>query len=208
MTAPCMERVITYVDGFNLYFGLRSRGWNRYYWLDIRLLAQNLMKPNQRLTLTKYFTARIAGPPDKKERQSAYIEALETLGEFEIFRGKYQLNPRQCSRCGFQDEVPNEKMTDVNIAVEILQDAYQDKFDVALLISADSDLVPPVRAVRELFPKKRVVVASPPGRHSVDLADSADGSFFIGRAKIAKSLLPEEIRKPDGYVLRCPPTWR
>ncbi len=208
MAAPCMERVITYVDGFNLYFGLRSRGWNRYYWLDIRLLAQNLMKPNQRLTLTKYFTARIAGPPDKKERQSAYIEALETLGGFEIFYGKYQLNPRQCSRCGFQDEVPNEKMTDVNIAVEILQDAYQDKFDVALLISADSDLVPPVRAVRELFPKKRVVVASPPGRHSVALADSADGSFFIGRAKIARSLLPEEVRKPDGYVLRCPPTWR
>jgi len=208
LAARHMERVIAYVDGFNLYFGLRSKGWKRYYWLDIRLLAQNLMKPNQRLIATKYFTARIAGPPDKAERQSTYIEALETLTDFHVFYGKYQLNPRQCSRCGFQDEVPNEKMTDVNIAVEILKDAYQDNFDVALLVSADSDLVPPVKTVRELFPSKRVVVAFPPDRHSVALADSADGSLFIRHARIAKSLLPEEVEKPDGYILRRPELWK
>jgi uncharacterized LabA/DUF88 family protein len=203
-----MERVIVYIDGFNLYFGLRSKGWKRYYWLNIQALAQNLLKPGQALVVTKYFTARIAGPPDKEQRQSMYIEALKTLTQFEIFYGKYQLNPRQCSRCGFQDEVPNEKMTDVNIAVEMLKDAYQDKFDVALLISADSDLVPPVRAVRELFPRKRVVVASPPGRYSTSLANSAGSSFVIGRGKIAKSVFPGEVKKADGYILRRPSLWK
>ena len=92
---PHVKRVIAYVDGFNLYFGLKSKGWRRYYWLNIQMLAQNLLKPNQRLLLTKYFTARITGPPDKEKRQSTYIEALETLSEFQIFYGKYQLNPRQ-----------------------------------------------------------------------------------------------------------------
>jgi len=203
-----MERVIAYVDGFNLYFGLRSKGWRRYYWLNIQMLAQNLLKPNQRLLLTKYFTARIAGPPDKAQRQSVYIEALNTLGEFQVFYGKYQLNPRQCSQCGFQEEVPNEKMTDVNIAVQILKDAYQDEVDVALLISADSDLVPPVKAVRELFPNKRVVVASPPRRYSASLANSASSSLVIGRSKIARSLFPEDIKKADGYILRYPPLWK
>lgn len=203
-----MERVIAYVDGFNLYFGLKSKSWRRYYWLNIQMLAQNLLKANQRLLLTKYFTARVAGPPAKEKRQSTYIEALETLSEFQIFYGKYQLNPRQCSHCGFQDEVPNEKMTDVNIAVEILKDAYQDEFDVALLISADSDLVPPVKTVRELFPNKRVVVASPPGRYSIGLVKSANKSFVISRRNTAKSLLPEEIEKADGYILRCPPLWK
>jgi uncharacterized LabA/DUF88 family protein len=202
-----MERVIAYVDGFNLYFVLRSKGWKRYYWLNIQALAQNLLKPGQTLFLTKYFTARIAWPPDKEERQSTYIEALKTLSEFEIFYGKYQLNPRQCSQCGFEDEVPNEKMTDVNIAVEILKDAYQNKFDVALLISADSDLVPPVKAVGELFPAKRVVVASPPGRYSVSLANSAGSSLVIGRGKIARSVFPEEVKKADGYILRRPASW-
>ena len=203
-----MERVIAYVDGFNLYFGLKSKGWSRYYWLNIQLLAQNLLKPNQSLLLTKYFTARISSPPDKQRRQSTYIEALETLSDFRIFRGKYQLNPRQCPHCGFQDKVPDEKMTDVNIAVEILKDAYQDNFDVALLISADSDLVPPIETVRELSPNKRVVIASPPGRYSVDLVNSANKSFVISRRNIAKSLFPDELKKQDGYILRRPPSWR
>ena len=171
-------------------------------------MAQNLLKPGQALVSTKYFTARIAGPPDKEQRQSTFIEALRTLANFEIFYGKYQLNPRQCSQCGFEDEVPNEKMTDVNIAVEILKDAYQDEFDAALLISADSDLVPPVKAVGELFPAKRVVVACPPGRYSASLANSASSSFVIGRGKIAKSVFPEEVQKADGYILRRPESWK
>ena len=52
-------------------------------------------------------------------------------------------------------------MTDVNIATQILIDAYQDNFDMAMLISGDSDLVPPIKAVHELFPKKRVFVTFP-----------------------------------------------
>ena len=99
-------------------------------------------------------------------------------------------------------------MTDVNIATEILKDAYRDKFDVALLISADSDLVPPVKTVRELFPNKRIVIAFPPARWSADLANSADKSFVIGRRTITRSLFPEEIKKQDGYTLRCPSSWK
>ncbi|MCS6861184.1 MAG: hypothetical protein NZT92_12780 [Abditibacteriales bacterium] len=57
-----MERVIAYVDGFNLYFGLRSRGWRRYYWLNLQALALNLLKPSQQLVFTKYFTARDISP--------------------------------------------------------------------------------------------------------------------------------------------------
>ena len=34
-----MSRVVAYVDGFNLYFGLRSKGWKKYYWLDLCALA-------------------------------------------------------------------------------------------------------------------------------------------------------------------------
>jgi len=33
-----MDRVITYIDGFNLYFGLKSKDWQRYYWLNLQLL--------------------------------------------------------------------------------------------------------------------------------------------------------------------------
>ena len=74
-----MERVIVYIDGFNLYYGLRSKGWRRYYWLDCARLARNILTPNQHLALVRYFTARIsgsAGDPQKPKRQSVFLEAL------------------------------------------------------------------------------------------------------------------------------------
>jgi hypothetical protein len=64
------KRVITYIDGFNLYYGLKEKGWKRYYWLDIRKLSESLLKPWQELNEVKYFTARISAgeknTPDKE----------------------------------------------------------------------------------------------------------------------------------------------
>ena len=84
------ERVIAYVDGFNLYFGLKEKGWSRYYWLNIYVLCRNLLKPPQQLILVKYFTSRIPGPPDKRKRQSAFLDALGTVPEIKSYYGKYQ----------------------------------------------------------------------------------------------------------------------
>ena len=203
-----MERVIAYIDGFNLYFGLKSKNWKKYLWLNLKALAERLLQPNQNLVFTKYFTAKVIKSPGKERRQSSFIKALETLTDFKIFYGKYQLNPRSCIKCNFIDYVPNEKMTDVNIAVEMLSDAFQDEFDTALLISADSDLAPVVRAIKKLFPNKRIVAAFPPVRHSFELTDCVDAYLRIGRSVIAQSTFPEKVKRPDGYILKCPKEWK
>lgn len=203
-----MDRVIAYIDGFNLYFGLKEKSWHRFYWLNVQLLVQNLLKFNQELVMTKYFTARVIGSPDKQKRQSTFIEALGTLPNFQMLYGKYQLNPRKCPHCGFEDKVPNEKMTDVNIAVEMLTDAINDKFDIALLLSADSDLTPTVVAIRNTFMQKRVIVAFPPKRESAELSNVAHACIRIGRANFARSLFPDKVKKADGYILQRPPTWK
>jgi uncharacterized LabA/DUF88 family protein len=212
--------VIAYVDGFNLYFGLRDSGLRRYLWLNICQLAANLVHPDQELVFTKYFSSRISGPApgdtspaarkltEKRKRQLTYLEALETLTDFRTFYGHYLDKPVQCFSCGSSWLSHEEKMTDVNIATEMLIDAYQDYFDTALLVSADSDLVTPVRAVRSLFATKRVVVAFPPGRSSVDLKNAANASFIIGRGKLKNSQFPEKVTKPDGFVLQRPATWK
>jgi uncharacterized LabA/DUF88 family protein len=203
-----MERVVAYVDGFNLYFGLRASGYRRYYWLDLHALASNLLLPSQRLSAVRYFTARVAGPPAKQQRQARYLQALATLAVCTIHYGKYQRSERECRHCGRHEAVPSEKMTDVNIAVELMTDAFEDRFDTALLISADSDLVPPITAVRRAFPNKRVVIAFPPSRNSVALAQAAHAFLRIGRASLARSLFPPELTTGDGFVLCCPPGWR
>ncbi len=204
------ERVIVYVDGFNLYYGLKSKGWQRYYWLDVRRLGENLLLPGQVLVAVRYFTARISprlGSPSKSKRQATFLEALETRSDLHIYYGHYLAKERHCRECGAEWITHEEKMTDVNIAVELLGDAQDDAFDTAIIISGDSDLTPPVRATLERYPEKRVIVASPPSRHSSQLADAATAAFSIGRKKLKDSQLPDEVVKPGGFVLRRPTQW-
>ncbi len=76
-----------------------------------------------------------------------------------------------------------------------------------MVISADSDLVAPIKKTKELFPSKRIVIAFPPKRHSVILTKVADAFFTIGRKKIADSLFPQSVQKPDGFIIECPKRW-
>lgn len=206
-----MERVISYVDGFNLYFGLKDKGWRRYYWLNVSLLARNLLKPNQKLIFTKYFTSFISSskyPSRKSKRQKTYLEALETLTDFKTYYGHYLEKTILCNNCRNFIQVPEEKMTDVNIATELISDAFLDNFDTAILFSGDSDLTGPILAVRRFFPKKRIIVGFPPQRHSKRLKNVANAYFTIGRKKIADSLFPEQVIKADGHILRKPNRWK
>jgi uncharacterized LabA/DUF88 family protein len=200
------ERVVVYVDGFNLYFGMLDAGFDYCKWLNIKLLVVNLLQSNQELIEVKYFTSRVSNNPDKQKRQNTYIEALESVG-VNIYYGNYQSDTIECKRCNNIWPKFNEKMTDVNIATQILIDAYQDKYDMAMLISGDSDLVPPMRAVHEIFKNKRVFVAFPPKRHNQSVALVAKGSLTIGRKKLVESQFEEKVAKKDGYLLSKPKVW-
>lgn len=202
---------MVYVDGFNLYFGLREKQWSRYYWLDLVKLAQNMLKDGQKLVGVEYFTARVSTTkykPNKAKRQKIYLEALGTLPRLSITYGHYNLKPSECLKCGARWKRPEEKMTDVNIACVLLDDAYKDRYDRAIVISGDSDLVPPLRTIKANFPKKRLLAAFPPERHSKHLRETCHNVFSLGRGIIEKSQLPDEITKPDGYILKRPEHWK
>ena len=52
--------------------GIRSKGWRRYYWLDLSKLVGKLLRPGQQLVVVRYFTARVlpaAGDQEKSKRQ-------------------------------------------------------------------------------------------------------------------------------------------
>lgn len=201
------ERVISYIDGYNLYFGLRAAFDRRYLWLNLQKLSHALLKPYQQLAFTKYFTTMVAYPPEKVKRQTNYIDALKTLKDFEIYQGHFQQNLDKCRKCGYKTITHCEKMTDVNIAVELLKDAFLDRFDTALLTTADSDLVPLIQSVKTLFPNKKIIVAFPPKRSSKQLQNVAFGFTYISRIRIEKSLFPNTITTKDGYILKRPSLW-
>jgi hypothetical protein len=108
MASSPQARVITYIDGFNLYFGLKEAKYRRFYWLDVLALSRNLLRPAQRLVRANYFTARITGPGptapasraaalrSKVNRQNAYLDALATLPHLTIHEGHYLATPVRC----------------------------------------------------------------------------------------------------------------
>lgn len=226
---PRNGQAIVYIDGFNLYFGLRAstvsqKGYKRLpkktYWLDLQKLSEKIVKNND-LIAVKYFTARIKGDPAKQDRQNAFLSAIQLhCPKLRIFEGRYLLrqmfcrNCRKissdiiCPSCGHVNIFPEEKKSDVNIATQMLKDAYENNFDIAYLISGDSDIVPPIQVIRSMVPSKKVAVAFPPHRGgSKELAEAADFSFHISPSNIKNSLLPDIIPKPDGSELRIPPWW-
>ena len=214
---PDVHRVISYIDGFNLYYGLRNAGYKKQYWLDLHKLSQNLMPRGCEVIKTHYFTSRIneGSGKDKRERQTAFIEALETIPKIQITYGRYETNDFKCPDCDIQQScykckmkfiVNKEKMTDVNIAVSMVVDALRDKYDHALLISADSDLVTAVHSVRSIF-SKPVTIAFPPQMPSKNLAKVASNSFTIGKSRLKQCQLPESIKKSDGYEITRPIAW-
>jgi uncharacterized LabA/DUF88 family protein len=158
--------------------------------------------------MTKYFTAIVINDMGKQQRQTRYIEALETLNYFQVFRGEFLSGePQECPRCKYIIESPKEKMTDVSIAVEMLSDAYHNNFDVALLISADTDFVPVIKIIKHDYSNKRIVVCFPPERFSDHLKDIAHAYYHIGKGHFARSLLPPKVTRDDGFILERPATW-
>lgn len=201
------ERVVAYIDGFNLYFGMREAGFDKCRWLDVVKLINSLLEPNQELIKVKYFTSRVSNNPDKQKRQSTYLDALESTGT-QIIYGNYQDNNTECNRCGHVWKSAKEKMTDVNIATSIIVDAFKDKYDMAMLISGDSDLSPPIKAIHELFKQKRVFIAFPPKRHNSTMAIVSRGSMIIGRKKLVDAQFDEEVISKTGFKLRIPDQWK
>lgn len=228
-TTTTKERAIVYVDGFNLYFGLRAstvkgkrhaRLPKKVYWLDLQGLSEKIVRENE-LVSVKYFTARIKGSPAKQIRQNAFISAVQLhCPKLQTFEGRYLFRQMFCGRCrkissdivcpfcGYSNNFPEEKKSDVNIATQMLKDAYENNFDIAYLISGDSDLVPPIQVIRAMSPPKKVAVAFPPHRGgSKELDTVADFTFHISPGIIKSSILPDVVRKPDGTELRIPPEW-
>ncbi len=149
-------KTIVYVDGFNLYYGCVKD--TQYKWLNIQKMCQLHLKKDQIVGI-KYFTAKIISRPDdpqKHIRQLVYLRALKTLPDFEIVYGYYLSHvvrmplatPLIHGPKSVEVIKTEEKGSDVNLAVHMLHDGYQGKYELAVIISNDSDLLSAVQIVQ------------------------------------------------------------
>lgn len=201
-----MKRTIFYIDGFNLYFGIRDAGYSDCKWLDIMSLCRLIKNVNHELVEVKYFTSAVNYNAEKQKRQNAFLEALRITGINPIF-GQFRSEETTCKVCAERYYDHKEKKTDVNIATHLLIDAYEGKYDVAFLISGDSDLVPPIQHVKRLFPNKEIIAAFPPSRSSSEISKNTNSSFKIGYNKLKKCQLPFVLENKYGDIIRKPNNW-
>ncbi|MGH9229345.1 MAG: NYN domain-containing protein [Acidimicrobiales bacterium] len=139
----------------------------------------------------RYFTAAVRGQPASMRRQQAYWYALETQSRRVVIeQGRFQAKRVTCRSCRSKWLPYEEKETDVAIAVALVEDAVNRRFDTALVVSADGDLCPGVGAVRRIHPSAKVVVAFPPARRSDEVRNTVDASFTIAERKLRRALLP------------------
>lgn len=200
-------RALVYIDGFNLYFGLRSMRHKKFYWLDLWKMS-NHISVGRKLVGAKYFTSDIKGSGSRVSRQQNFLAALEAVSpRLEIVKGKFQDKPLICGKCSYSNGGFEEKMTDVNIATHLVNDAWKDKFDVAIVVSGDSDLVPPIATVKSEFPNKNVLVAFPPNRFSNQLKETTK-HFRINQDTLKKCQLPDLIERPGRKDIRRPDRWK
>jgi uncharacterized LabA/DUF88 family protein len=203
-----LERVKAYVDGFNLYHGLKARHGRKYLWLDLQELALRFLKPAQLLVEVQYFTARVRNQAEAEQRQAAYLDALAAHSPLvNVVQGRFQEKTHECWSCGSQWVSYEEKETDVSIAVQLVEDGVRDVFDTALLISADSDLCPAVRSLKRISADKRIIAVFPPRRHSEDLRRTTDGLVKINDVSLRNSQLPPTVVTAAGVMLARPKYW-
>lgn len=213
MVTPIRPRTFVYVDGFNLYYRALAQKPNK--WLDLRALATRIL-PRNEIVEIKYYTARVSGNRDIDEpnRQNAYLRALKTVPGLSIHYGKFL--PKIITR-PLVDPPPNgsryvrvhsteEKGSDVNLASHLIRDGFQHLYEVAVVVSKDTDLQEPIRIITEEL-KLPVGVLCPDGEIPKGLRNVATFVRHIGNAALASSQFPNPVIGRGGRKILKPPHW-
>lgn len=209
-------RTFVYVDGFNLYYGA-VKG-TPYKWHDLKALFTRVLDPSYKILTIKYYTAIITarpGDPDAPTRQVTYVNALKAyIPEIYIKYGHFISKPvtmRLENPTVFRKFAnvikTEEKGSDVNLALHLLNDAWRNQYDCAVVVSNDSDLAEALRLVRKQH-KKRIVLLVPGDPNdrppAIQLKRYAHATISIPMEAIAASQLPNPI---PGTTIHKPAKW-
>jgi uncharacterized LabA/DUF88 family protein len=210
-----LMRTRVYVDGYNLFYACLKG--SPLKWLNIFQLVQSQL-PKNTIEKVRYFTARVSSrphDPNQSDRQASYIRALQTVPEIEIHFGHFlthEVNMPDAASWKLGQYKPvrviktEEKGSDVNFATYLLMDAADDLFDVAVIVSNDSDLTEPIRVIKDRFGKQIVLLTFRQTRISGALKPLADFIKQFGPSALAAAQFPERLSDAVGTITK-PKGW-
>lgn len=210
-----MKRTYVYVDGFNLYY--RALRKTKFKWLNLEVLVQGLLDSDNSIERVRYFTAPVSGKldPGQPIRQQRYLDALRTIPSVSVHQGNFLttrkfrplVNPTAGGPTHAEIWNTEEKGSDVNLATYLIHDAWRNLFDVAVVLSQDTDLIEPVRIVRQELGKSVGIVCLD-GKAAGTLARQGSFVRHITAARLAAAQFPETLTfGKRGKTVRRPPEW-
>jgi uncharacterized LabA/DUF88 family protein len=218
MTTAPSKRVSFFVDGFNLYHSIRAAEkllpGSQLKWLNLQALCQSflpLLGREARLAEIHYFSAYAdhlrTTNREKVSRHEAFVRALTATG-VKVHLSKFSKKQVWSHDTDNWVNAYEEKETDVAIACAVLGDALEDKLDIAVVISGDSDFIPLAQTFAERAPNKDLRFALPFARGTKRLRQLCPDSFSISKESYQRHQFPDRVRLPSGKFVTIPEVWK
>ena len=137
LSRPMIRNVAVYIDGSNLVGNLQRRGWSAF--IDLDYLAKILVKNDNLVHLLYTFSSPHPRVPEHiRLEQQRYHDILRTMSGISLGEG-WRPPPNY-----------EEKACDFILAINLVLMARNNNYDIAYLITGDSDLAPAVEMVRHI----------------------------------------------------------
>lgn len=174
-------------------------------------MCEAILAPHNRIVAVHYFTALVSdtpSDPSKSIRQNTYLRALEAyIPELRVHYGHFLRNNKRRPLAANPKSMveiihTEEKGSDVNLAVHLLNDAWHDRYDCAAVISNDSDLEQAIALAKHRG--KTVGILNTVRRPTARLQNEANFYRRIRKTHLKNSQLPDTI---PGTTLTKPTGW-
>ncbi len=219
-----MARTIVYIDGFNLYY--RTLKGTPHKWLDPVAMSQAALPSTSLIHQVNYYTARVSGrtDPGAPARQHAYLRALSTLPQVRIHYGNFLVSKKWAGLVQPPTFRPiitlpagaktpevayvwktEEKGSDVNLGVHLVRDAFLGAFDMAAVLTNDTDLVEAIKIVTSEIGLP-VTLLCPIGRPAESLKNVATSVRHVA-PYVGPCQLPNPVTLPTGKTVSKPLSW-
>lgn len=199
-------KVITYIDGFNLYHSIKdlskkSLSLEYLKWQNLITLSKQFLSRNDTLKSVYFFSAYPHWKPQALQNHKNYVAILKDLG-VRVVLGNFKEKQVYCSNCHATITKHEEKQTDVNIALQIMRDCYEEKCDCMQIVSGDTDLATPIKFAKDRGIKINIVL--PPYRKAKELIALADKKSNIKIRHLQNAFLGQSYTLKQGKTLQCP----
>ena len=208
------------IDGFNFYHSLKETTYRdkrtgatrtqklprNLMWFNYKAFCQLFLNADDKLQDIYYFTALSTHKPDSLKRHRIYLNVLEDIG-IKIVLGRFKNKKREFYQCKNKWNHPEEKETDVKIALEAYALAHSKSVEKILLVSGDTDFLPVLQRLKQDFPAVATEIVFPFNRHSQEFLDEGFKRHKTSLQNLQASLFPRKMTLSDGSIIERPKEW-